>query len=295
MSDVVDNQLPEQPEAPFEQTPRQSVGEALKAARESRGLQVLEVAQTLKLGQRQVDALERNDWTALPGHTFIRGFVRNYARLLNLDPLPLMGLLDQALQKPVDTLDVPASAPTEMPSATSRGRDRIVVISGLALVLIALALYLWLPGTLDALRGDTQALLDGMTRTEAPAPPPPTEPAFPPGATAQQIVAPQANEAPAVPAQIVPAPQVSGDGQASTGAPRLRLVAAQESWVEVRDQEGNVAFLQRMPAGAEQILAGNGPLSLVIGFAPGVKIYSRGQLVDLVPHTKGDVARLVLE
>ena len=71
MSDVVDNQLPEQPEAPFEQTPRQSVGEALKAARESRGLQVLEVAQTLKLGQRQVDALET---AVVEGNVFLEDF-----------------------------------------------------------------------------------------------------------------------------------------------------------------------------------------------------------------------------
>jgi cytoskeleton protein RodZ len=42
-------------------------------------------------------------------------------------------------------------------------------------------------------------------------------------------------------------------------------------------------------------LAGNGPLSVVVGYAPGAHLYWRGQLVDLAPHTKGDVARLVLE
>jgi hypothetical protein len=40
---------------------------------------------------------------------------------------------------------------------------------------------------------------------------------------------------------------------------------------------------------------GHGPLSLVIGYAPGVKLFWRGQAVDLAPHTKGEVARLVLE
>jgi cytoskeleton protein RodZ len=34
---------------------------------------------------------------------------------------------------------------------------------------------------------------------------------------------------------------------------------------------------------------------LTIGFAPGVRLFWRGQPVDLAPHTKGDVARLVLE
>jgi cytoskeleton protein RodZ len=46
------------------------------------------VAQSLKLGPRQVAALENEDWQSLPGNTMIRGFVRNYARLLNIDVEP---------------------------------------------------------------------------------------------------------------------------------------------------------------------------------------------------------------
>ena len=40
----------------------QSVGEQLSAARKARGLEVVDVAQTLKLGPRQVEALENGDW-----------------------------------------------------------------------------------------------------------------------------------------------------------------------------------------------------------------------------------------
>ena len=61
------------------------VGEQLRLAREARGLEVADIAQTLKLGPRQVEALEAGDWKGLPGNTFIRGFVRNYARLVQID------------------------------------------------------------------------------------------------------------------------------------------------------------------------------------------------------------------
>ena len=63
----------------------------------------------------------------------------------------------------------------------------------------------------------------------------------------------------------------------------------------MRDRDNKVIFSQRSPAGSEQAVNGKGPLSLVIGYAPGVKLSWHGKVVDLAPHTKGEVARLVLE
>jgi len=78
-------------------------------------------------------------------------------------------------------------------------------------------------------------------------------------------------------------------------APQMRFVFDKESWLEVRDRDNKQVFSQRVAAGTEQVLSGQGPLSLVIGYAPGVRVFWRGQAVDLAPHTRGDVARLVLE
>ena len=75
----------------------------------------------------------------------------------------------------------------------------------------------------------------------------------------------------------------------------MRFVFDKDSWLEVRDRDNKVVFSQKLGGGAEQMESGNGPLSLVIGYAPGVRLFWRGQPVDLAPHTKGDVARLVLE
>ena len=61
-------------------------GAALRAAREAAGLSIDDVAQQLKLAPRQVQALEDDDYARLPGRTFVRGFVRNYARFVRLDP-----------------------------------------------------------------------------------------------------------------------------------------------------------------------------------------------------------------
>jgi histidyl-tRNA synthetase len=68
------------------------------------------VAQQLKLSPRQVRALETDDFTRLPGRTFVRGFVRNYARLVALDPELVLGALPGGAETP--TLVAPTLHPT---------------------------------------------------------------------------------------------------------------------------------------------------------------------------------------
>lgn len=287
--------------------PQPGVGEQLAAARRARGLDVADIAQTLKLGPRQVEALENGDWHALPGQTFIRGFVRNYARMVQIDPAPLMMQLDEVLEKPANGLAVPESRPASMPmtGGSASRRDRVVMLTGGGLVLLAALVYFLLPNDLSAWRENTQSLLDSLARKEEPATPPagtasaPAEPVFPPGATPQQVMNPQALapvEAPPLAAGAVAAAPVAVPSSAPVAnAPQMRFVFDKESWLEVRDRDNKLVFSQRLAAGTEQVLSGEGPLSLVIGYAPGVKLFWHGQPVDLAPHTRGDVARLVLE
>src|SRR5258706_15480936 len=67
-----------------------SAGAQLRAYRENAQLTVDDVAHHLKLARRQVLAIENDDLDALPGPTFVRGFIRNYARLLRVDATPLL-------------------------------------------------------------------------------------------------------------------------------------------------------------------------------------------------------------
>lgn len=284
-----------------------TVGAQLSQAREACGLRVSDIAQTLKLGQRQVEALESGDWANLPGPTFIRGFVRNYARLVQLDPVGLMAQLDGVLEKPVATLAVPEMRPGKPTNIGSGGRrDRTVILWAGFLLLCAAGLYFLMPNDLSALRDNVQSLIDSIAHKETPAPEAPAavpDPVLPPGATTQQVLNPQAvnpveQPVPATaqvvgqaPAGVVEQPVAARPAEAA----QLRFVADKESWVEVRDRDNKVVFSQRMVVGAEQAVGGQGPLSLIIGYAPGVRLFWRGQAIDLTPHTRGDVARLVLE
>jgi transcriptional regulator with XRE-family HTH domain len=93
------------------------VGQQLRSAREARKLSVPEVAQSLKLAPRQVAAIESEDWGALPGNTMIRGFVRNYARVLNLDADALMRGLDATRMQRTLQLEASAGTSSHLPQA----------------------------------------------------------------------------------------------------------------------------------------------------------------------------------
>lgn len=291
-----------------------AVGEQLRGAREGRQLTVADVAQALKLGPRQVEALENGDWAGLPGHTFVRGFVRNYARLVALDPLPMMAQLDAILETEKPRLNLPETAPATMPSSgRSQQRDYAVALFGVLLVVFAVGIYFFMPGDLASLRESLQSTLTIFSRKEAPAAPAvapaaaptPAEPVFPPGATPQQVMNPQAEvppgagapaAQPAASALALPPlqPAVAGAPIDGTEAP-LRFTLDKESWIEVRDRDGKIVFSQRCAPGTEQRVGGQGPFALVIGNAAGVRLAVRGQAFDLGPHIRGEVARLTVE
>ena len=75
-------------------------GMQLAAARRSCNLSVADVAHQLKLSPAQVEAMEAGEYQRLPGAVFVRGFIRNYARLLKIDPEPLVAQAENRLPPP---------------------------------------------------------------------------------------------------------------------------------------------------------------------------------------------------
>ena len=127
----------------------QDPGAALRAARDAAGLSVPEVAQRLKLTVRLVEAIEANDRQRFPPAVYLRGFVRNYAKLLGLEAEPLVEAfamerptaLELRDEKPRPTAlsFLSQSSIGELPPAVVMG-----TVGGLAvIVLIALLYWLW--------------------------------------------------------------------------------------------------------------------------------------------------------
>ena len=69
-------------------------GAQLALQRQARGWSIEEVATQLNLAARQIQAIEADNYAALPGMASVRGFIRGYAKILKVDPSPLLAMPD---------------------------------------------------------------------------------------------------------------------------------------------------------------------------------------------------------
>jgi cytoskeleton protein RodZ len=82
---------------------------------------------------------------------------------------------------------------------------------------------------------------------------------------------------------------------ASGNQHRIEFTCREESWIEVKDGTGRALVSSLNAAGCQRLVRGRGPFEIVIGNARGVTLSVDGKLVDLAPHTRGEVARVTFE
>ncbi len=267
-----------------------SVGTALREARTRLGLGVADVANRIKFAPRQIEALEADDFAHLPEITFVRGFVRSYARLLQLDPAPLLAALPGAVVQAAPAI-ANTLAEVPFPDVYSARKPNIIWLAAALAVAAALALFAWLHGNAPSAPKAPKAPKASRVETPAPAAALPAS-AVPPDTEvvqAPQVAAITVQQAAAPPAKPVAA------SSASKKAAAIRLAFDEESWVEVKDGDGKILFSQVSTPGSEKGINGKPPFSMVIGHTNGVHLYYKGQAVDLAPYTRAQVAHLTLE
>src|ERR1700740_2633690 len=106
-------------------------GRMLARLRAERKLSVADVAQRLKYGVRQIEALEAEEFDRLPGATFVRGMVRGYAKLLEIDPEPILASLERCYVPGEVSLDLRAKR-VPFPQGGKRGANRVYLLLSLA-------------------------------------------------------------------------------------------------------------------------------------------------------------------
>ena len=265
--------------------PGTGIGAELLRAREARGLALSDVAQQLKFSARQLEALEQDRFDVLPGGTFARGMVRSYARLLRLDPEPLLERIAGRLDTPeVGKLAERYREPVPFSDGTRRST---FVYLGLSLGVLAIGGgvgYAWYRER-DAAKAAFVTPAKPLPETRRAA----TKPPRPPGVEAAAAT-PPASEGKAA----APAPD-AGKPAARSGPNRIILRFEQEAWAEVRDGAERLLVSSLNPAGTERLVRGQPPFTLVIGNAQHVQVTYNDKLVDLQPYVKVEVARFTLK
>lgn len=106
-----------------------SPGSRLKQAREAQGKTLSDMAKTTRIAMQQLEGIERDNYDRIAAPIYIKGFIKNYATALGLDPAPLLEQVERNLspgrnpEEPV--VRKPASVPS--PVAEEEGGDFDVV------------------------------------------------------------------------------------------------------------------------------------------------------------------------
>lgn len=138
-------------------TPLVLAGAQLAALREERGWSTEQIANQLNLANRQIQALEADNYAALPGMVIVRGFIRSYAKVLKVDPAPILAAIVDGPAAPSvlppERSPLSASFSEAKLSASTSRRFSFKVMVGVA-VLAALGLLIfggqrmgWIPVT----------------------------------------------------------------------------------------------------------------------------------------------------
>jgi cytoskeleton protein RodZ len=273
--------------------PEVSPGRQLAAARQAQGLAPADVARELKLSVWQVEALEAGRYQQLPGPLFVRGFIRNYARLLKLEPQALVQAAAAVMPQAAQSYEAPRSKDIPFPG---RAPNRWPVYAAAALAVA---------GALAAYEFYNEPQSPGQDSAVAPAPAvaPPrsnsvvvTLPAAVPVVTDEPVA--RAPSDAGVIAPSAPATALASEPErplARPGERQVTLEFADDSWVEIRDGRERILFSQLNRPGTQQQVTGVPPFSIVVGNARGVRMTYDAQPVDLEPHIRADVARLILQ
>ncbi len=144
MSEAASNDVPD-PELTPEVAPlTATLGARLAAERESKAWTIEHVASQLNLAPRQIQALETDNYAALPGMASVRGFVRAYAKLLKIDATPLVAMIASEQITPTQPLEPKrhlAAAPfsdNRLMSASHRRSSPKTILVAVVIVLLAI-------------------------------------------------------------------------------------------------------------------------------------------------------------
>lgn len=121
---------------------RSNPGETLRKARESKNLAQADVAQQLNLTLRALTQVEAGAFDKLPGHTFARGYIRAYAKFLELDQDRLVADFDAYTGTDSAGSSVHALGRIEEPTHLAQSLLRFVSV-GLLLGLLAVSFFWW--------------------------------------------------------------------------------------------------------------------------------------------------------
>lgn len=242
-------------------------GMRLRAAREKAGLSLEQVGGKLKMQVRVLESLENEDWDRLGAPVFVRGQLRSYGRLLGVDVDPTM-----------TSSGIPHIQPSMLVSRVhTPPMQRMLEQAGRRLVYVVMTALIVVPVWMMATRGPISLPSPQDTTTlDLPTT----------GAATRKPSA--AGERSTVAASMAPMPS------RPASVPALSIRFNGDSWVEVTGTDGSMLEKGLIAGGTQRSYASGQVARMVLGNAAAVEVSNAGQLVDLAPFQRANVARFAV-
>lgn len=260
-------------------------GSVLAAARKSQNRTVEEIADELNLSVSQIKTIELDQTEGLPEPTYVRGYIRSYAKLLNLDPEKVLGnYLNPNWQKSTNLEDMPRDIGSNNISMSESSKfwtpAKVIVLLAISLS----AAFLWYSGMLNDFVGKPSQSSSAVSSAPA-------------------IVKPETAQLDEAEKKITTADQnetlntelsLASDSTQDQVNNQLLLNFVQTSWVDIRDAQDNRLAYKSYAKGEQLDVTAAGSMSVFIGNAEGVTAIYNGVDYDLTPHREGVYAKFTV-
>ncbi len=275
-------------DTPEEEAPAASCGERLRDARREQQISIDEIAKELHIDEMKVRALEANDFETLGAPVFAKGHLRKYARLVKVDEDDIFAEYHALTHK--DGLP-PVVSSRRRPSLPKSPTPLLAITAAVVILGAAAAVY-WFFLKND--EPDTVRPAEPEPVSESIAEEPVvSEPVAPP---IRQEVAVEAAPVDSSPVETVEtAPATAAASEVDVDQLRIRLTFTGDCWTEVTDGSGERLFFDLGQSGRTVNLAGDGPVSVLLGNSQNVEIAVNGidYTIDAADR-RGDTARFTL-
>lgn len=283
-----------------------SPGTILSAQRESLALTIQQVADKLNLTKHYVRCLESDSYDKLPADVFVRGYIRTYANLLQLDAAHVVAVYIEFTSKKL------ARKERAINRVARRRNDKNrpwIIVSGVAFVGVALALWYFNAGpSVDEPVEDATMPVSAINSMPLFTPVTPELSAVPASSEQASDTALQNGpDAIADDQQIGQELQTSDDDGATSvtqsddtlislswgGEDSVQLDFLGDSWVEIEDRGSDQSHRELRTSGESLLIHGTAPFSILLGNARAVTLTLNGRRVDISGNIRADdTARL---
>ncbi|MDO2947374.1 DUF4115 domain-containing protein [Aeromonas simiae] len=284
-------------------------GQLLRSAREAMGWSREQVASRLHLRLTLIAAIESDTYDKHASPTFIRGYLRTYAKLV--------GIEESTILEAYKTLGMEPEPSINMQSFSKRTRreasdSRLKIVSWLVILVLAglLVAWWWQASNRRAAGQEQLAASEITTPASETVPAEPSELVHPQAPVLEPAVsdagvtvsgavsaalAPVDTSAEAVDVSAAQPTEVSAATETEeAAAPQLKLSFTADCWLEIKDADGKIVFSGLKKANDELNLEGKEPLKLLVGAPMAIRIQYKGQEIDMSRYNNGRTARITL-